>query len=52
MMEDENTCELCGERPEELYECEGLLVCDPCCHKHAAKLAEYADFIDDDVRGS
>jgi hypothetical protein len=51
-LEEDDTCELCGCKPEELYECEGILCCEPCCRLHAGKLADYSDDLQDDIRGS
>jgi hypothetical protein len=51
-MNEESSCELCGAEPEELFECEGFIVCEPCAHEHGSKLAEYRDDLDEDVRGS
>lgn len=52
MNEQDDACELCGGEPDELFECEGFLVCDSCAHEHGSKLAEYRDALDEDARGS
>lgn len=50
--DDGKMCELCGGEFEELTDCEGALCCDACAKKHASKLAEYRDDLDDDIRNS
>lgn len=49
---DGRTCELCGDDFDELVDCEGVLCCVACAEKHASKLAEYRDALDDDIRNS